>query len=32
VYDVMRDGRDFTSAGVITVDGEEQPIWRLGQS
>jgi class 3 adenylate cyclase len=31
VYDAMRDSRDFTSAGVITVDGEEQPIWRLGQ-
>ena len=29
VYDTMRDSRDFTSAGVITVDGEEQPIWRL---
>ncbi|HZN83676.1 MAG TPA: adenylate/guanylate cyclase domain-containing protein [Mycobacterium sp.] len=32
VYEAMRDSRDFTSAGVITVDGEEQPIWRLGQS
>jgi class 3 adenylate cyclase len=31
VYDAMRDSRDFTSAGVITVDGDEQPIWRLGQ-
>jgi len=31
VYDGMRDSRDFTSAGVITVDGEEQPVWRLGQ-
>jgi class 3 adenylate cyclase len=31
VYDVMRDSRDFTSAGVITVDDEEQPIWRLAQ-
>jgi class 3 adenylate cyclase len=31
VYDAMRDSREFTSAGVITVDGEEQPIWRLGQ-
>jgi class 3 adenylate cyclase len=29
VYDTMRDSRDFTSAGVITVDGEEQPVWRL---
>jgi class 3 adenylate cyclase len=32
VYDAMRDSRDFTSAGVITVDGEEQTIWRLGPS
>lgn len=32
VYDAMRDSRDFTSAGVIAVDGEEQPIWRLGQA
>jgi class 3 adenylate cyclase len=31
VYDVLRDSRDFTSAGVITVDGEEQPIWRLSE-
>ena len=31
VYDVMRDGRSFTSAGVITVDGEEQPVWRLAE-
>jgi len=29
VYDVMRDTRTFTSAGVISVDGEEQPIWLL---
>ena len=29
VYDVMRDSRDFSSAGAITVDGEEQSIWRL---
>ncbi|MEO3759396.1 adenylate/guanylate cyclase domain-containing protein [Mycobacterium sp. B14F4] len=31
VYDVMRDSRQFTSAGTITVDGEEQPIWRLAE-
>ncbi len=24
----MRDSRNFTSAGVISVDGEEQPIWQ----
>jgi class 3 adenylate cyclase len=29
VYEAMRDSRHFTSVGVITVDGEEQPIWRL---
>lgn len=31
VYDVMRDSRPFTSAGTITVDGTEQPIWRLSE-
>ena len=31
VYDAMRDSRNFTSAGVVTVDGEEQPVWRLAQ-
>ncbi|AFM17584.1 family 3 adenylate cyclase [Mycolicibacterium chubuense NBB4] len=29
VYDVMRDARAFTSAGTMTVDGDEQTIWRL---
>lgn len=29
VYEVTRDSRNFTSAGVISVDGEDQPIWRL---
>ena len=29
VYEVMRDSRSFTSAGVVAVDGEDQPIWRL---
>ena len=29
VYETMRDTRHFTSAGVISVDSEEQPIWRL---
>jgi len=29
VYEVMRESRDFESAGTITVDGEAQPIWRL---
>jgi class 3 adenylate cyclase len=31
VYDAMRDSRNFASAGVVTVDGEEQPVWRLAQ-
>jgi class 3 adenylate cyclase len=31
VYDAMRDSRTFTSAGAVTVDGEEQPVWRLAQ-
>lgn len=31
VYDTLRDSRNFTSAGAVTVDGEEQPVWRLAQ-
>lgn len=31
VYEAMRDSHNFTSAGVITVDGEELPIWRLSE-
>jgi class 3 adenylate cyclase len=31
VYDVMRDIRQFTRAGSITVGGEERPIWRLAE-
>jgi class 3 adenylate cyclase len=31
VYEVMRDVRHFTPAGSITVDGSEQPIWRLSE-
>jgi class 3 adenylate cyclase len=31
VYDAMRDTRSFTSTGAITVDGAEQPIWRLAE-
>jgi class 3 adenylate cyclase len=31
VYDTIRDSRRFESAGVVTVDGEEQPVWRLAQ-
>ena len=29
VYEVMRDIRQFTPAGSLTVDGSEQPVWRL---
>ncbi len=31
VYEAMRDTRTFVSAGQITVDGTEQPIWRLSE-
>jgi class 3 adenylate cyclase len=31
VYEVMRDIRQFTPAGSITVDGLEQPVWRLSE-
>jgi class 3 adenylate cyclase len=31
VYEVMRDIRQFTPAGSITVDGLEQPIWQLSE-
>ena len=27
VYDVMRDTRDFSPAGEISGDGEEEPVW-----
>ena len=31
VYDAMRDTRQFTAAGEVTVGGEAQPIWRLAE-
>lgn len=31
VYEVMRDLRQFTPAGTISVSGSEQPIWRLAE-
>jgi class 3 adenylate cyclase len=31
VYEVMRDIRQLTPAGSITVGGSEQPIWRLSE-
>ena len=31
VYETIGDTRAFTSAGTITVDGVEQPIWRLSE-
>jgi class 3 adenylate cyclase len=29
VYDAMRDTKQFTAAGTVTVDGAEKTIWRL---
>ncbi|MDT5228254.1 MAG: hypothetical protein QOH94_2047 [Mycobacterium sp.] len=29
VYEVMRDIRQFANAGTVTVNGAEQPVWRL---
>ena len=31
VYEIMRDSRHFARVGVITVDGAEEPIWRLSE-
>jgi len=31
IYDVLRDIRQFTRAGTITVGGTEQPVWRLSE-
>ena len=31
VYDAMRDSRQFTAAGEITVSGTSEPIWRLSE-
>ncbi|MDT5018214.1 MAG: hypothetical protein QOD39_4374, partial [Mycobacterium sp.] len=31
VYDAMRDTRQFTAAGEVTVGGDSQPIWRLAE-
>ena len=31
VYDAMRDTRQFTPAGEVTVGTVTQPIWRLGE-
>ena len=31
VYETIGDTRVFTSAGSITIDGVEQPIWRLSE-
>ncbi|OLT76257.1 adenylate/guanylate cyclase domain-containing protein [Mycobacteroides chelonae] len=32
VHDALRETFEFTSAGAVTVDGEEQPIWRLSEN
>lgn len=29
VYEALRDTMNFTLAGTVTVDGQEQPTWRL---
>ena len=29
VYDAMRDSRQFTAAGEVTVDGTDEPVWQL---
>lgn len=31
VYETVGDTRAFTSAGTITMDGEQQPIWRVAE-
>jgi class 3 adenylate cyclase len=31
VYEVMRDIRQFSNVGTVTVGGSEQPIWRLAE-
>ena len=31
VYEVMRDSRHFTAAGTISVNGNEEPVWRLSE-
>jgi class 3 adenylate cyclase len=31
VYEVMRDIRQFSNAGTVTVNGSEQPVWRLAE-
>nr|WP_109789259.1 adenylate/guanylate cyclase domain-containing protein [Mycolicibacterium flavescens] len=31
VYGVTRDSHNFEAAGSLTVDGDEQPIWRLAE-
>jgi class 3 adenylate cyclase len=31
VYEVMRDIRQFANVGTVTVNGAEQPVWRLAE-
>lgn len=31
IYEAMRDTRNFVSAGVLSVDGADQPVWRLAE-
>ncbi|OLP01123.1 adenylate/guanylate cyclase domain-containing protein [Mycolicibacterium porcinum] len=31
VFETIRDSRQFTAAGEITVDGRNEPVWRLSE-
>ncbi|MED5814771.1 adenylate/guanylate cyclase domain-containing protein [Mycolicibacterium sp. 050232] len=31
VHETMRDSRQFTAAGEITVDGRNEPVWQLSE-
>jgi hypothetical protein len=31
VYETLGDAKTFTSAGAITIDGSQQPIWRVSE-
>lgn len=31
VFEATRDTRQFTAAGAITVDGRDEPVWRLSE-
>jgi class 3 adenylate cyclase len=31
VYETIGDAKTFSVAGTITIDGSEQPIWRVSE-